>query len=229
MPAPQPFLGRVVDLPPPLLAGDVDDALGVGGVVQRHDRADRRDRDADQDQRRDDRQDDLQGGPTVELFRVRLPAITELEHREEHEREHDHADEPGETEHQERQVVDRLGVRPGGLEHVLRGVLRAAGDQRAEAHHEGDADATTHGSHGSRGGHGMPFRSGVTHGTLRFRRADSTPGTKKKYPSGAVMLGRATFNGDVLGAAFVHQGGAHVERQLLALAARFFRPPGCRG
>ena len=35
----------------------------------------------------------------------------------------------------------------------------------------------------------MPFRWGVTHGTTNSRRADSTPGTKKKYPSGAMTLG----------------------------------------
>ena len=76
---PQPVLGRVVDLPPPLLAGDVDDALGVVGLGEGDDRADGRDGDADQDQRRQDRQPDLERRLAVRLLGDRLAAVAVAE------------------------------------------------------------------------------------------------------------------------------------------------------
>ena len=72
---PQPSCDRVVDLPPPLLAGDVDVALGVVGLRQRHQRADGRDRHADEDQRRQDRQADLERRAAVRLLGDRLAAV----------------------------------------------------------------------------------------------------------------------------------------------------------
>ena len=120
-------LDRVVDLPPPLLAGDVDDALGVARLVERHQGADRGDGDADEDQRRQDRQGDLERRLAVRLLGDRLAAVAVAPDDVADHGEHDESDDAGDDEHRVLQVLDLLGVRSGGLPRVLRGVVGAAG------------------------------------------------------------------------------------------------------
>ena len=104
-------LHGIVDFPPPLLTGDVDDALGVARLVERHHGADRGDRDAEQDQRRQDRQGDLEGRLAVRLLGDRLPAVAVAPHDEADGGEHDQTDDTGDDEHRVLEVLDLLGVR----------------------------------------------------------------------------------------------------------------------
>ena len=68
----------VVVLPPPLLTGDVDDALGVVGLGQREHRDDGGHGDADQDDRRKDGERDLERRVAVRLLGDVLTAVLEL-------------------------------------------------------------------------------------------------------------------------------------------------------
>ena len=103
-------LHRVLVLPPPLLAGDVDDALRVAGLGQREHRADRGDADTDQDQRRDDREGDLERRLAVRLLGHLLAAIAVPDDDEDDDREDDDADDAGNDEHRQLQVLDLPGV-----------------------------------------------------------------------------------------------------------------------
>ena len=91
-------LHRVVVLPPPLLAGDVDDALGVAGLGQLEDRADRGDADTDQDEGRQDGEDDLERRLAVRLLGHRLAPVAEADDDEADRDEHDDADDTGDEE-----------------------------------------------------------------------------------------------------------------------------------
>ena len=181
---PQPSWRRVVDLPPPLLAGDVDVALGVVGLGQRHQRADRRDGDTDQDQAGRIVRRDLQGRLAVRLLGDRLAAIAELEHGPTDRREHEQHDDAGDQEDRPLQVLDLLGVLAGGLPGVLRGVLGAA-RQEGEAEDARDGDrggapaapgGTRHAVNANRAVRERPLPL-VDHGTTTSTRAPSTPGT----------------------------------------------------
>ena len=120
---------RELELPPPLLAGDVDlehvGALRALGEVP--DRGDGRDGDDREDQRRDDRPADLERRVAVDLLRVvrRALAVAEL----------DRDDRPwhrrprmpmtiASDEDRDEEVVDLLRPRPVGLERVLPVVVR---------------------------------------------------------------------------------------------------------
>ena len=136
------LLDRVVDFPPPLLTGDVDDTLGVVGLGQRQQGADRRDGDADEDERRQDRQGDLDLLVAVGLLRDGLPAVAEAPHHIADDGEHDDAHDAGDGKHRPLQVVDVLGVLTRGRPCVLGRILRTAG----EGETPGDQCEQAHGS-----------------------------------------------------------------------------------
>ena len=228
---PQPVLQRVVHLPPPLLAGDVDVALGVVGLRQRHQRADGRDRHADQDQRRQDRQADLQRRAAVGLLGDRLAAVLVAEHAPADGDDDDDADDAGDGEDRPLQVLDLLGVRALRLPRVLRGVLGTARHHQhegAERHRRdpgatGDRRAAGHGRDASPG-LPRPPRALVlarrpcsmvrsrAHGTLTSTLAVSTPGTTNAYG----LLGRPARHRD----RERHQLAAAVLGELRALLVR---------
>ena len=124
------WLYRVVVFPPPLLAGDVDDALGVARLGEIEQRLHRRDTDADQDQRRNDGERNLERRLAMRLLRDDLAAIAELDHAQEHDTDDDHEHDAGDHERRALQIVDLASVLAGRLERVLRRVLGTAGEQR---------------------------------------------------------------------------------------------------
>ena len=154
-------LRRVVDLPPPLLAGDVDEALGVVRLGQGHQRADGRDGDADEDDRRQDRQADLQRRAPVGLLGDRLAAVAVPVDDPADGAGDDQPDEAGEGEHGPLQVLDLLGVLAGRLPRVLRRVAGAPGDgDRSRS--ECEQVAAAHGAHGTRTSTSAPSTPGTT-------------------------------------------------------------------
>ncbi len=142
-------LHRVVDLPPPLLTGDVDDALGVARLVQRHQGADRGDGDADEDERRQDREADLERRLAVRLLGDRLAPVAVAPDDVADDGEHDQSDDAGDDEHRVLEVLDLLGVRSGGLPGVLRGVVGATGGNGGEPGEERDSGSSGHEADGS--------------------------------------------------------------------------------
>jgi hypothetical protein len=129
-------------IPPPLLAGDVDDALGVVGLGQLEDGADGGDAHADEDERRDDGERDLELLVAMALLRDRLTLVAELHEGVPDQREHEDADDAGGEEHPPLQVLDALGVGALGLPRVLGGVVGASG-QRQRERSTGDGQDTT--------------------------------------------------------------------------------------
>ncbi len=116
---------RVVVLPPPLLTGDVDDAVGVVGVVERDHAGHRGHGDTGQHQRRDGDEHVLDQGVAVALLGDRLATISELDDDVGDHGEHDHTDDAGDQEDRPLQVVDVLGVLALGRPRVLRGIAGA--------------------------------------------------------------------------------------------------------
>ena len=109
--------------------------------------------DADQDQRRQDREADLERRLAVRLLGDRLAAVLVAPHDVADDGEHDQPDDAGDDEHRVLQVLDLLGVRPGGLPGVLRGILRATGGAGGEHGEEREAGSSVHTADGSpRGG-----------------------------------------------------------------------------
>jgi hypothetical protein len=165
----------VVVLPPPLLAGDVDDAI-VLLVGQLKDLHDGRDGDHGEDDGRQDGEQDLELGVAVRLLRNVLPAILELPDGVTDGGEDQHADDPGDVEQLTLQAVDAAGVRALRLERVLRGVLRAARQQHCHAHSRcghaptATAESTFVGTH-----HFLTLLHG--HGTKILMTWSSRPGT----------------------------------------------------
>ncbi|MEZ5296633.1 MAG: hypothetical protein R2697_10295 [Ilumatobacteraceae bacterium] len=110
---------RVVVLPPPLLTGDVDDAVGVVGVVEFDDRGDRRDGDAGEQHRRERDEHVLEPRLAVRLLGDRLTTVLELDDADRDDGHDDQADDAGDHEDRPLQIVDplRFGARrvPGVL------------------------------------------------------------------------------------------------------------------
>ena len=125
-------LDRVVNFPPPLLAGDVNNAFGVVGLGKIHDRANRRDGNADQNQRRKNREADFEDRLTVSLLRDRLAAIAVLPECERQHGKDNDADHTSNTEHNPVEVIDHPGIRALGLPGVLRCISCTASEQHRE-------------------------------------------------------------------------------------------------
>ena len=131
----------VVVLPPPLLAGDVDDAVVVLLVEGEH-LAHGGHADCRKDDGRENRQRDLQLRISMRLLGDVLAAILELPHRVADHREHDDADHTGYVEHRPLEVVDAAGIGASRIERVLRCILGAARQEQSEGGRSSDTTTT---------------------------------------------------------------------------------------
>ncbi len=113
-------------LPPPLLSGDVDDALGVGPLVELEDLDHCRHGDGGEDDRRQHSERDLELRVAVCLLRGVLAAILVLDQDVADHAEHDEGDHAREVEDvalAAETLVDVAGVLTGGAEEVLGCIL----------------------------------------------------------------------------------------------------------
>ena len=138
----------VVVAPFPLVTGDFDGNVGIGGVLLRNHGLGHGPRDDHEDDHRDDRPDDLDGGVLVEMSGLVADRLAVRVNRPEHEAEHANEDEGHERHDPLVQAVDILGeLRRRRLQvpgHRLRAPGRKRRRERAPIERRGQQTGRRH-------------------------------------------------------------------------------------